>query len=389
MKALFNVSIAGVNITDRLNPYLVSIRVTLTDGGYEDRASVELADDNGQLMMPPRGDSVSIALGWEGYGPGLVFEGYVDAAHSMGGRDGRFLYLECTAGDWGGSLIKEPQEDYADDTDLESAAGQFAERAGLSLSIHPDLAKITRPWWGISNESFVAWGARMADELGAIFKVVGQRAVMVPRIGESASGQAMGNINAVAGDNLIYWDIVPMTGRPSFAQFGGRFFDPVKAAWNAVSVSPVGPALGSALGLRKFAAADQTEAEEGAFGSAMNAYDAAGYGQVIITGSPLPQVGATVTVVGARQGIDGTYRIDGVEHRFSRTDGFQTVLTIGQPGGGGFWEEGGDEFDPNTGAEPGYTGGGPTSGPAVEGPGYSGGGPTSGPAIPPLSATEG
>lgn len=95
-------------------------------------------------------------------------------------------------------------------------------------------------------------------------------------------------------------------------------------------------------------------------------------------GNPAATVGGNVQVGGARQGIDGTYRIDGVEHRFSRPDGFQTILTVGQPGAGAGSGGGDYDFDPNAHATPGYTGGGPTSGPPIS-EGYTGGGPTGGP----------
>jgi Bacteriophage probable baseplate hub protein len=59
----------GKDITDRLNPYLISVQVIDTYEGGLDQCNIELDDRNAELQIPPDDSPLEVYLGWKGEGP--------------------------------------------------------------------------------------------------------------------------------------------------------------------------------------------------------------------------------------------------------------------------------------------------------------------------------
>lgn len=339
MRAAFAVHVGGIDVTSRLNPYLVALSVKDLSGGVADTCSITLSDSYGELPLPGLGSQIEVALGWEETGPVPVFAGYIDALKSVGSRDGRYLTISGSSADVTGSLLKQPQEAHVDNTSLGTAAATFGAKAGVGVFAHPAIAGIVRDWWGINGESFLSWGQRIADEVGGTFKIVGSRAVMLPRGGGlSASGLGLGGVVARAGDNLIAWDIDPQIGRPPHAAFAARYFDLAKTQWLSavVGASGLGALFGAAAqALARFPAADAGGASDEAGAASAEASRTAGTGRCTIVGEPAARSQASCTIVGARAGVDATYLIDAAEHRLDRDGGYLTLLDLVQPDGAG------------------------------------------------------
>jgi phage protein D len=330
LRAVFYVRIGGLDVSDRINPFLTYIEVHQRYGGGDDDAIIELADDYGQIAIPPYGTNCEIDLGWQHTGAALVFEGFVTEVHSRGGREGRFLRVIAYGSDHY-TQAKQPQEGHVDNASLGEAAAKFAGNAGLTLSIHPLLAKIKRAWWGINGESFIHWAQRTASELGGTLKVIGSHAVMLPRLGNAtASGQSVGAVSAAAGDNLLRWDIVPSVGRPQHAGFIGRYFDLAEAEWRQIKSgrAALERGIAKALGVNRFPSADAGAAAEGADGSADNQFADSGMGTVSIIGKPAARPPSDLVLTGARSGVDGTYSIAEAWHRYTRGEGYTTTVTV-------------------------------------------------------------
>jgi phage protein D len=201
------------------------------------------------------------------------------------------------------------------------------------VAVHPHLAAVTRPWWGMQGESYLAWGTRHARELGATFKVMGTRAVFVPRSqGQSASGKPLQAIRAAWGENLISWSLKPVLGRPAYGKFRINWFDEKQARWRAEEVEAEASDV-PAVATDRIPASSQNEAATRAGARRIEAEREGGGGTVTIDGEPAAQAEAECEVSGARPGIDGRYRIDVVEHSYTRSGGFTTTLTLKQPAG--------------------------------------------------------
>jgi len=162
-----------------------------------------------------------------------------------------------------------------------------------------------------------------------------KRAVMTPRsAGQSASGKPLPKITAEYGVNLISWSMSPTISRPAFKKFERRFYDPVEAKWKReeFEAREVGTGI-EAVSSDRFAAADKDDAKRGAESSEKEADRDKGGGSVSIDGEPLAQAEAECELVGARPGIDGTYRIESVTHKYTRGGGYTTDLDLKQPKG--------------------------------------------------------
>jgi phage protein D len=331
-RAIFAVSIDGSDVTGNLADLVERIHVHSAAGEAADRATIDLDDSGGAIRLPRVGAQVTIALGWEPAGAVVVFDGTVDDLRSTGGRGGgRRLAVSAKSFDSLGKA-KEHKERHWDDATLQTVMSDAGSDAGVSVAVHPSLASITRPWWGMAHESFLAFGQRLARELDATFKLRGTQAVMVPRgQGVGAGGSALPDVAARVGDNVLSWSIAPTHGRPRHAKYHERWYDRAAAKWQREAEA--GDATVTAESTGRHAHPDQDTARRRATSAKTRGDRDKGGGTVAIDGDPAAQPEANCMLSGARPGIDGAYRIDVVEHDYSRGEGFRTTLGVKQPSG--------------------------------------------------------
>jgi phage protein D len=79
--------------------------------------------------------------------------------------------------------------------------------------------------------------------------------------------------------------------------------------------------------------ADKDEAADAAGDNQKTSERERGGGSVTILGNPMAQPEGTCIVAGVRPGIDGAYKIEGVDHTLSRGGGFETKLDLKHPDG--------------------------------------------------------
>ena len=327
-RAAFMVNVAGTNITAPLLPVLISLKVSDKAGTHSDTASLEIDDRDGRIILPTKGAPVEVALGWVDEGVRVVFIGTVDEVKSKGDRGGgRVLTITAKGLDTTGAA-KEGQQRHFDDQTIEAILKKAGEPAGVTdIEVDPELSGITRPYFGMHDESFVHAGERLAREIGGNFRVRGTKAIM------SRRGAAYGPTVAAAwGQNLHSWDISPALGRPAFAKASSRWYDPVKAAWQEEEEETSLDA--KATFRHRYTKADKGEAKQQAKSDKATSERDAGEGSVEIEGNTAAIPDGLCIVVGARPGVDGVYRIDGVTHTYSRGGGFVSRLELKQPQSG-------------------------------------------------------
>jgi len=331
MKAIFAVRVGGTDITAKLDPILISLRVSDRAGKSSDSATIDVDDTDGRLVLPSPGARVSILLGWEGKGIGLVFEGTVDEVNASGGRGGRTVSITAKGMDTRGKA-KQGQRKHFDDTTIGDALKKAGEDAGIAVKVDGELASIKRKYIALDDESFVAFGERLAREVGGTFKIVGDQAVLAKRNGgTSAGGSALGSVTAEWGGNLHSYNITPILGRPIEQKTLARWYDAKAAEWNE-ETADTGTEGGETTKPARFPEPDQDRAKEQAGSDAAESDRKSGEGSVTIEGNIAAQPEGTCVVVGCRPGVDGTYRIEGVDHDYSRS-GFITTLELRQPKG--------------------------------------------------------
>ena len=326
-RAVFSVTVAGTNITTILRPVLIGLSISDKVGTHTDSARLDIDDSDGRIILPQKGAPVSIALGWESEGMRPVFTGTVDEVMSSGNRgSGRRLRITAKGMDTLGPA-KEGQQRHWDDASIETILRDAGAFAGVTrIDIDPDLRGLTRAYFEMHDESFIAMGERLAREIGGNFRVMGDRAVLSKRNGTSTA-----LVRAVWGENLHSWDIAPQLGRPQFSAVRARWYDMAGAAWQMVARETALDVR--ALHAAKFAKANADESAQQTDSDAATSERDAGEGTVTIEGNTGAIPDGLCLVVGTRGGVDGAYRIDAVTHMLSREGGFVTTLELKHPQG--------------------------------------------------------
>lgn len=323
----WRVIVDGSDVSVNMRPYLLDIEVTDKDGTASDTCSLTFDDTDGQVMLPESGAKVRIFL--QG---AQVFSGTVDSVRSSGSRGGgRTLKVTAKGFDSRGK-VKEAQGFHKDDATLQDFLDQAAKNAGLAgVKIGGDLGSIRRDYWAADGESFLQIGQKLARELDATFKIRagdgGDIAVLQPR-----DETPLAAVAGIVGVNVISWDIEPFAGRKAFTKAKVRYFDRKEAAFKTEEVTlDKGGDAPEATNLVRTTAADKDQAK--AIGKARKSESEreSGGGSVEMDLTVAAQAEAPFTLVGARPGVDGTYRITSVRHSASRSGGATTSLELKQP----------------------------------------------------------
>lgn len=325
----YQVRLNGQDVTSRIDPLLTSIKVTRAAESASDTCDISLADADGMIALPSeRAPVVVLVNGAE------IFRGFVsDVTASFGKGEGRTLDVSASSID-NGSKVKEPVLRSKDDASFQDVAKQWGQKAGLAVSVAGSITSVTRPYWIMQRESFMSWGQRTAREIGASFKVLGERAFFVAiNEGVSSSGKALTPINAVYGENLLSGNISPIISRPKFKDVEVSYFDVKKGKRVNVSVGTGIDDVDAAL-RTVIMAADEADAKQKAGASGKQSDREKGGGSVVIVGAEHAEPEAICNISGIRPGIDGAYRISSVTHSLRKGEGFRTTLDLKQPQGG-------------------------------------------------------
>jgi phage protein D len=325
----YRVTIGGQDVTNRFRPLLKDLKVDRSAKEASDSCSLTLADKDGLVFLPQERMPVSVELKGQ-----WAFDGFVSDVNSTGSKgSGRELKVTARSIDEGGKA-KQPSLRHKDKATLQSVASEWGSKAGIQMSVLGSLADVERDYWIQQNESFVAWGQRIAREVGGTLKIIGSRGFLSPRNeGISMSGRALTPIAAVWGDNLLDWDISPIINRPKFNQVSLSYFDRAKGERVEVDVDTGIASVDSKL-RALLTVANEAQARKRGEAHGKESDREKGGGNITIIGNALAEPEAICTIVGARPGIDGSYQIDTVSHSVSKSSGFTTAIGIKQPKGG-------------------------------------------------------
>ena len=329
-RAIYTITIDGQDVTSNFEPHLLSLQIKLTDGGQSDTLDISLDDAGGRINMLREGAEIVATLSWSDGGGAVIFEGVTDEPESEGSRgQGMVLNITAHAADMKGKT-KEKRQAHKDSAKFGDVAKDWGKKADLEVRISDRLASIQRDYWVMQNESFMAWGARMAQELGATFKIMGKRAVFVPRnASASTGGKDLPLVIADYGRNIIGWQIRPLQNRPRYDRSVVRWYDRKDAKWRKETVQLMDEAARVPLiDTRK--SGDRDRAKERAGGNAEEAKRAKGGGTVTLIGAPEAQAQGLCRISGVRSSVDGEYRVSEATHSYSRDGGWVTVCDITQ-----------------------------------------------------------
>lgn len=332
-KTLYAVYIDGDNITSSLDPILINLKVTDKEGSASDACSIDLDDTDQQIQFPKEGADMRVLLGWGTSGLVEVFVGKVDHVQATGARgQGRTLKIEAKGLDTKGKA-KQRKHKHIDKKKISEAIKDAGQDAGITdVTVDPDLDE-ERDYFALQNEGVWDFADRLANEVGGVAHFRNNRIVIAKRgAGKAPGGQTLPTVTATWGDNLISYDVIPVTGITRYKKVKARYFDRKKAAWQEIEADTEDTDA-EATHQRAHPADDEKHAKQHNRNSQAAASDSKGGGSVILDGNPTARAEGTVVIVGARPGVDGQYAIEGVDHSVSKA-GFTTTITLKRPGEG-------------------------------------------------------
>jgi phage protein D len=326
-QAIFDVSIDGASIAAKLSPILSSLTVSIQSGTHGDTAQIDLDDTGGRIAIPKIGAKIKVSLGWIGAGMREVFSGTVDEVRSSGARSGGLKLAIAAKGFDTTGKAKEGQERHFDDKTVKEIITAAAQPSGITPDVDPDLAEIVIDYIDMRGESLLHFGQRLARMVGGSFRVTGEKAILAKRAGTYTP-----TVLASRGINLHSWDITPLIGRGIYGKAEARFFN--RATGEVEKVVVETGLKSDAVFVRRELCEDRAAAERAAKADAAISKERSGGGSVTIEGAPDAIPDGLCLIVGARAGINGSYRIKGVTHNLSRGGGYTTTLELAHPQGG-------------------------------------------------------
>lgn len=216
----YRLTLAGEDITPRLNGRLISLRLREQRGLEADQLDITLADHDSALALPRHGAELQLAFGWQD--EGLIDKGLftVDEIQHSGAPDQ--LTIRARSADMRGNLPGKRTFSWHDLT-LKEIVETIATRHDLEPVVGETLAGIRMNHIDQTDESDLNFLTRLGDRYDAIAAVKAGR-LLFTLAGEAltASGQRMPSITLTRSDGDQYR--YTLTDRDSYSG--------VRAYWN-------------------------------------------------------------------------------------------------------------------------------------------------------------
>ena len=342
LESVWYIDLAGKNITDRLNPHLIDIRIT--DKSLSAELVMEIDDRDGTMPIPPINTPLHVAAGWKTEGMVWMFDGVVfDVEHAgqRGQGGGRRMFVTGKGADYLRTHLKSPMQDALGDGaptgqqegtkhSFQDFAQQIMGNAKGTVSVHPALANKMRDWWEQSQESPQHVLQRLTSEFGGVMRIIGGNHAEITMPGQFVDGSGNGSVVAELGGNLISWRVKPLHSMLTWGGTSQQHYRTDIANWISQAASQALPApWSSAIGTwsRANPGANQSEGGQDAEGDASQT-GFPGVGRIVINGEPTAQWNQHVFLTGVRPGVDGTYLIKEAQHHWARPSGYITTLEV-------------------------------------------------------------
>ncbi|NHB91946.1 late control protein D [Photorhabdus cinerea] len=185
----FLLEIDNKDISGRIQSRLISLTMTDNRGFEADQLDVELDDADGSLMLPSRGNVISLALGWRDQP--LIDKGRftVDEIEHSGTPDK--LTIRARSADFRESLNMRREVSYHEKT-IGEIVHTIAARNNLTADLHKDIEKVFINHIDQTNESDGSFLTRLANQEGAIASVKNGKLIFIRRgQNKTASGQVI------------------------------------------------------------------------------------------------------------------------------------------------------------------------------------------------------
>ncbi len=193
----FRITLDGKDLSPRIRPRLISLRITEKRGGDADQLDLVLDDSDGKLVLPPEGAVLTVALGWKagaGVPIGLVDKGRfkVDEVEHSGPPD--TVIIRASAADFASSLTTRREQSWHATT-LGAVVKTIAGRNKLDARCAPALASKAVKALSQERESDIAFLRRLGKESDAVATIKAGCLIFAPiGAGITATGKPLPGI---------------------------------------------------------------------------------------------------------------------------------------------------------------------------------------------------
>jgi len=344
----YRLNVNGLDITPKVGPRLIELRLREDRGEKADQLDLTLDDADGRMALPPTGRVITLQLGWAG---GLMVDkgSYIIDEVEHGGAPDR-LQIRARSANMGRGLRLRDSQSWHEST-LGAIVGEVASRNGLPAHIDPQLAARVVAHADQTDESDLNFLTRLAGQNDAVCTVKGGALVFLRTGGSTnAAGKQLGTVHIVRrlGDQHRYH----AAERTSYKGVRANWYNPRSARRESVVAG--GGDEGdddsdSDVKELKDVYASEDDAARAA-SSEMQRIDRgqATFSLTLALGQPALMPQSPVSVSGFKKEIDGTaWLVKSVEHSLDER-GFTTGVEMELPGSGAFSaqaELGDDEGD--------------------------------------------
>ena len=335
MRAYCEVIVDGVDITHKIDPHLISVRI---QDGNQYECDIEIDDRDARLPLPPLMAHVEVRLGWAREKMFKMYEGQImTLEHGFGRKQGgRRMWVKAQGWNQISTRIKQPMDDNMGAGappgqrrgqlhTLPEWIQQIVRRAGGIARVNPAFARFQQDHWGMTGASPMHEITQLGNRFGAMVQWAGGN-----RLDFMLPAERGLTCRAVWRDNLIGWRVHPFEARTSARGPQTQHFDHRRGEWIRTVLDAATGRRGPAAGATAQSGTPGPDANKtGADATRAGQRDAAvpGHGRIVINGEPAARFDSLVSLEGARAGVDGHYLIFVAEHIYSR-QGFVTWLDV-------------------------------------------------------------
>ena len=346
----YRLNVNGLDITPKVGPRLIELRLREDRGEKADQLDLTLDDADGRLALPPTGSTISLQLGWAG---GLMVDkgSYIIDEVEHGGAPDR-LQIRARSANMGRSLRLRGSQSWHAST-VGAVVGEVAARNGLPAHIDPQLAARPVEHADQTDESDLNFLTRLAAQNDAVCTVKGGALVFLRTGGSAnAAGKQLGTVRIVRqlGDQHR-WHAAERT---AYKGVRANWYNPRSARRESVVAGGDegdGDDDSDVKELKDVYASEDDAAR--AASSEMQRIDRglATFSLTLALAQPALMPQSPVAVSGFKKEIDGTaWLVKSVEHSLDER-GFTSTVEMELPGSGEFsarselGEDEGDEGD--------------------------------------------
>jgi phage protein D len=318
----FKIKVGNTDYTATVMDHLLELRLIDAAGGKSDYLELVL-DDRTPIPRPSHGERLEVSIGY--LEQGLQFKGaYVHDETEFSGPP-RELSIRAAAIDFRDGFNAPRTRSFDDNVTLGDLVNGIAGEYGYTCKVDPLLAVVSIPHLDQTSESDLHLLTRLADRNNALFKAAGNRILFIPKGKKSDElAQALGSVTLRPAD-VTTWRVT---------RHDKSRFNSVLAHWHdtkAAKLQDVNTGGGAPTFELKDRYPSQQEAEAAAKSKLEELNRRTLSASISLPGDPGLVAEAGLTLEEFRDGVDGDYTITRVEHRFSKSTGYQCTVQAELP----------------------------------------------------------